>query len=886
MQIILTHEQADFDALASLLGAALINEGASAVLPRRMNRNVRAFHTLYGADLPFVDSRDLPSDSITHITLVDTQALITLKGVNTRTEVSVIDHHLLRDNIDPAWRCRIDRTGAATTLLVELLQDKAVALNGIHATLLLLGIYEDTGSLAYSSTTPRDVRAVAWLLEQGASLKIAAGYLNPPLSSEQRQLYDLLVSNAQTHTLHDVQIITACVDGRGVSEEISSIAHKIRDLLDPDGLVILVATEEGYRLVMRSTTDRVNVAGLAAHFGGGGHERASAALVQRKPDDPEDPLPRLQEIIADVVDQLPRFIRPAVTVGQIMSRKPRLLSPGTSAAEALEMMQRYGYEGFPVVEGSRVLGLLSRRAVDRAISHKLNLKAASLMEAGQVQVLPTDSIASLQKVMTETGWGQVPVYHPQKEKIIGIVTRTDLLKALGAVGENRHARNLKQQLEDSLPPARLKLLHLITAVAEEQHQAIYVVGGFVRDLILGQPGIDFDIVVEGDALNLARKLSERYGGRLVIHTRFGTAKWHVEEIRAQLLREFNLTHADADGDLPDTLDLISARTEFYEHPTALPTVERSSIKLDLHRRDFSINTLALRLDGRHYGELLDFWGGFNDLQKGVVRVLHSLSFIDDPTRMLRAVRFEQRFGFEIERRTLDLMSEAHGQLRQVTGERLRHEIDLMFAEARPAPVLERAGELGLFTQIQPELTWQPAWTAGLERLLTDQGIPGWQIPAVTGGYPTRRLLGYTYWWMHFTTHLINLFVHKLRIPAPMTKSVTQAVGLRNVIDNLVKQPPSATVDALDNFSMIAQAAVRADLTDSAQIELLDRYQREWRLVQPGVDGNDLRRLGIPAGPQYALILSSIKHAWLDGLIHDPGEEKLLLEKLIADSDPT
>ena len=500
MQIILTHEQADFDALASLLGAALLSEGAYAVLPRRMNRNVRSFFTLYGAELPFVDVRDLPSESIHRITLVDTQALVTLEGVNRRTEILVIDHHQLRDNIDPAWHCRIDRTGAATTLLVESLQEASVAVNSIHATLLLLGIYEDTGSLAYSSTTPRDVRAAAWLLDQGASLKIAAGYLNPPLSAEQRHLYDTLVANAATHQLHDVQIITSSTDGRGISEEVSTIAHKIRDLLDPDGLVILVATEEGYRLVMRSTTDKVNVAGLAAHFGGGGHERASAALIQRKPEEPADPSTRMEEIMAEVIGQLPRFIRPTVTVGQIMSRRPRLLHPDTPAAEALLQMQRYGYEGFPVVDDNRVLGLLSRRAVDRAIAHKLNLKAASLMEAGAIQILPTDSLATLQKLMTESGWGQIPVFHPEKQKIIGIVTRTDLLKALGAVSENRHQRNLKKQLEASLPPARLKLLQCIAHAAEEQRLAVYVVGGFVRDLILGHPGIDFDIVVEGDAI--------------------------------------------------------------------------------------------------------------------------------------------------------------------------------------------------------------------------------------------------------------------------------------------------------------------------------------------------------------------------------------------------
>ena len=231
--------------------------------------------------------------------------------------------------------------------------------------------------------------------------------------------------------------------------------------------------------------------------------------------------------------------------------------------------------------------------------------------------------------------------------------------------------------------------------------AAYVVGGFVRDIIIGRPGADFDIVVEGDAIHLAGTLVEKFGGRMVSHSRFGTAKWYLDRTCKELtdlippLRDNPVNHKD----FPDHLDLITARTEFYEHPTALPTIERSSIKLDLHRRDFTINTMAIRLDGRHYGELLDHWGGYNDLKKGIIRVLHSLSFIDDPTRTLRAVRFEQRFNFKIEQRTQDLMIEAAGQLKAITGERIRHEFDLILAEEKAALMLQRLHELNLLSNI-------------------------------------------------------------------------------------------------------------------------------------------------------------------------------------------
>ncbi len=198
MHVILTHEQADFDALGALLGAALLTEHAVPVLPRRTNRNVRAFLTLYGAELPFVEPRDLPEESIELITLVDTQSLITLKGMNQATRVHVVDHHQPRPDLDKTWTVTGDRVGACTTLLVENLREHNGILSVVQATLLLLGIYEDTGSLTYISTTPRDVRAAAYLLENGASRRIANEYLNPPLSPAQRQVYDRLASSAQT----------------------------------------------------------------------------------------------------------------------------------------------------------------------------------------------------------------------------------------------------------------------------------------------------------------------------------------------------------------------------------------------------------------------------------------------------------------------------------------------------------------------------------------------------------------------------------------------------------------------------------------------------------------------------------------------------------------
>ncbi len=538
MDVILTHEQADFDALGAALGAYLMNEKAHPVTPRRMNRNVRSFLTLYGAELPFVDARDLPNEPIQNVTLVDTQSLITLKGMSQRTAVQVVDHHTLRPDLPENWNVSIDRTGACTTLFVEGLREHNGVLDPVHATLLLLGIYEDTGSLSYTSTTPRDVRAAAFLLEQSASLQILSRYLNPPLSDEQRQVYDRMLSTADRHMINGQNILVARAHAEDLVDEISTIAHKLRDLLDPDALFLLVHTGEGIRLVARSVTNNVDVSRVAEHFGGGGHGRAAAALIRTTESTNEQGetvrLPSLEEVHTDLLRILPDHVHPSLTVRQVMSPRPLVLTPETSAERAAQLMQRYGYEGYPVVQDGQVKGLLTRRAVDRALSHRLNLPASSLMESGEVTVSPQDAIEHLRRVMSDSGWGQIPVVDPETGKIIGIVTRTDLLKNMTDAAPMQGHQNLGARLEMALPPARLALIKAVAAKSHEQHMAVYVVGGFVRDLLLNRPSPDFDVVVEGDAIALANALVECYGGRLVAHSRFGTAKWTIAEIRPAL----------------------------------------------------------------------------------------------------------------------------------------------------------------------------------------------------------------------------------------------------------------------------------------------------------------------------------------------------------------
>ena len=890
MHIILTHEQADFDALASLLGAHLAYEAAIPVLPRKLNRNVRAFITLYGMELPFVDPRDLPVEPIDKVTLVDTQSMISVKGMHGATAVQVIDHHPTREEAPADWDVTADETGATATIFTEVLREQDIHLSTIQATLLLIGIYEDTGSLSYTRTTSRDLNAASFLLEMGASLEIAADFLNHPLSIQQQDLYDDLRATATTHNIHGHTIVLACGDGQKMDEELSTVAHKLRDLLDPEALFMLVTTRGGVQMIARSTNTDIDVDQISEQFGGGGHERAAAALIRDSD---------LATVCKQLLDLLPDFVRPAITVAQIMSRAPQLLAPDTPVQDAVLRMQRYGYEGYPVVyedsqERHQILGLLTRRAVDRAISHKLNLTAERLMDAGQVQANPEDSIEELQKLMTESGWGQIPVMNPESGRVIGIVTRTDLLKILTKPPAFPHPKNLANRLESTLPPARLHLLKSVAKAAHDQRAALYIVGGFVRDMLLERPSFDFDLVVEGNAIRLAHSLADKFGGRVTSHSRFGTSKWHIGEDKVILLKKL-VSEEQIDPmpgnnaanrqplnpeDLPESLDLISARTEFYTHPTALPTVERGSIKLDLHRRDFTINTLALRLDGYHYAELHDYWGGLNDLNSGLIRVLHSLSFVDDPTRMLRAVRFEQRFNFQIEDRTRELIDGAILLLERVSGDRIRHELDHILTEREADKMLARLDRLHLLSAIQRNLIWDD-WLSRHVGYLSDIAPePEWGLEAENN--KLRSSLGYIIWLLRLTPTRTGRVIKRLKMPRKLADDIFSAQDIWRDINSLKKMKPSEVVIRLEGVEPLAVYANYLSTEDVMVRDILWNYVSRWRQVFPKTDGHILQQLGIPPGPIYRQILQTLRSAWLDGTIGSPEEEDTLLEQLLPE----
>lgn len=873
MQVILTHEQADFDAIGALLGAALLFPEACPLLPHRTNRNVRSFLNLYLPDLPFKESQDLPKEKVDRVILVDTQSLVTVKGLTLKPSVQVFDHHDIRFDLPTDWQITTEKTGATTTIFLERLIEHDSVLTPIQSTLMLLGIYEDTGSLTYAGTTARDVRAVAYLLDHGANLQLATTFLNPPLSNEQRALYEELLQNVESHIVNGHSLIIASATAEKLQDEVSSIAHKLRDFLEPEGLFLIIQTSEGIRMVARSTSDNVNVARILSNFHGGGHERAASALLQN-----ED----ISDVEHRLIQLLQSEIRSAITASQLMSTKPTLISPDATIATAHQKMIRLGYEGFPVVKNKKVIGLLTRRAVDRAQMHKLNLPVSKLMEAGNIAVHPEDPLDLVQQRMSESGWGQIPVVDPATEEVLGIITRTDILRQItprNYISSRR--KNYSQQLKNALLPARHAFLMTVAKKAAEFQMPIFIVGGFVRDMLLNIPESDFDIVVEGDAIALGAKLSDEYSGKVISHGRFGTAKWQIGPIRDQLIKKLQTTDNLNSSDLPESLDLVSARTEFYDHPTALPTIEKGSIKLDLHRRDFTINTLALRLDEPHHGELYDFWDGATDLKKGLIRVLHALSFIDDPTRILRAIRFEQRFQFQIEPRTLELLESSRDLLSQVSGSRLRHEFDLIMQEKDPGRILERASNLEIFGYIHENLAWKKEWGESLNSALHEPLPVNWNLPDHFGSLPIKTALAYLVWFTEFSVGKSIRIANHLRFSASFIETLKNVCDVKPILETVVEFSPSAIAQRLQKSSDVGLAALYFLSNSHETRSIIQTYQAKWKNLKIYTDGKKLQSLGIPVGPKYRKLLQALRDAWLDGKISSLSEEEAYLQILIT-----
>lgn len=877
MDLIVTHSNADFDGLASMVAARKLFPEAKLLLPAGAQETVRNF--LAEHDLGICKLKAIDLSQLTRLILVDTQdpdRIGSLKACvnNPSVEVVVFDHH-----VDEASPCAgrsplslVQPVGATTTVLIEELRRRQLTVTPFEATVLALGLYEETGSFGFTSTTVRDFNAGAFLLESKADLNVVMDVLRRPLDPDTVALLNDLMAHSELHYLEGrkVLVATSTIDRR--RGEAAGVVHLLAEMQGIDAVVVAVMMEDRVQVIGRSRRSEIDVGWIAREFGGGGHAVAAAATIKGQ---------TLAEVKEKLVGLLTTHYRPTLLAQDVMTRPVKTIEDGTTVTEAGQRMTAYGLNVFPVLdEHARYAGLVSRELIQKALFHRLGkMPVRDIMQTDAYVAQPKTPFHDIETAMIERNQRFVPII--TDTKVVGVITRTDLLRTLhddvlkvARMRAHRSGdveteiggphRNVKRLLRSRLPHRLVTLLEHAGQLADRCEVSLFVVGGCVRDLLLGIENLDLDLVVEGDGIAFARKLGDMLQARVKVHERFGTA--------IVLL---------SDG---FKLDVATARTEYYEYPTALPTVEQSSIKKDLYRRDFTINALAVRLNGKGFGDILDFYGGQRDLNEKAIRVLHGLSFVEDPTRVFRAIRFETRFGFHLGKDTVALIAGAvkMNLFHRLSGHRLLEELKLLLGEREPMQAVKRLAEFNLLQFIHPKLKW----SSRLETLLdaVDQSIDWYRLL-----YLDRKMDVWLVYMMALLEVLPERACMEVLKRFPFSESETKRlktsrVGSQAVIRQLGKRPPLKPADLYrllaalsDETLLILMAKSKGETVKRQVSSFLTTYQH----LKPTLTGTDLKAMGMKPGPQFKQILNRLHEARLNGEVKTESDERSLVRKLFG-----
>ncbi|MEK7205117.1 MAG: CBS domain-containing protein, partial [candidate division NC10 bacterium] len=727
---------------------------------------------------------------------------------------------------------------------------------------------EETGFLTFTSTTEADLHAVAYCLSRGANLGMIAEFIRRDLTAEQVGLLNDLIRSAETYTINGVRVVVSTASLDRYVGDLAMLTHKLRDMENINVLFTLVRMDNRVHIVARSRLEAVDVGQITDAFGGGGHTTAASATVKDL---------TLTQVKERLLKLLKERIRPLKQARDIMTAPVKAIPERFTLRGAAEIMNRFNLAYLPVVRRGEMVGLITREVVDKGIYHGLGEAAVrEYMSAEFPRVAADAPLSQVQRVMVERNLGFLPVL--EGGRLRGAVTRADLLRHAYEdllkrptffPGEEREpgeaaVRNVGSLLANRLPPRIQDLLRLAGAVGDEVGAKVYAVGGFVRDLLLRHGNLDVDVVVEGDGIAFAEALARRVAGKVTSHRKFGTAV---------------LT-------LPDgfKLDVATARTEFYEYPAALPTVEHSSIRMDLYRRDFTINTLAVCVNPERYGDLLDFFGGQLDLRDKTLRIIHNLSFVEDPTRILRAARFEVRLGFRLSRHAEQLTANAvqMGLLEKLAGVRLSTELQLILQEARPFPILQRLQQLGVLAAIHPRLgvdaTTEQRFTRAGE-VLTWYGLLYQETPPAS-------------WLVYLLTLLAELkatearaILRRINPPARVATTVSRGLArLRALTRDFLharELPPSRVYRWLTEASLEVVLALMARMERPELRKAIGDFLSTTRRVRPILRGDDLRALGIRPGPIYRDILNSLLYARMDGHVQSRDDELRFVRRRFA-----
>lgn len=847
MQIIASHINTDFDALASMLAAKKLYPDAQIVISSRQHMNVKRFLNIYRDTFDCVKDHEIDWSKVKELILVDVSTLNRVspfvRDVNVEDiNIVIYDHHESKEEIVENFEGKIERVGATVTILIEEIQKRNLSITSFEATLFGLGIYTDTGFFSFNHTTARDLKAASFLMEQGMNLEIVEKFSEQRLEPEQQYMLDKLFKDATTYERDGLQITLSTAEFDNVHSGLAIVAEKLLHIRGTDAALAIVRMKNHVIVVGRANSERINFIPFLKYLGGGGHKNAGSATIKNV---------ELEEVFQKVTEKIDVMITPATIAKQIMTSPVKTISPDTTIEEAGILMYRYQHSGYPVVENGSILGVITRRDLDKALHHGLgHAPVKAYMSTEVITSTPYATLEEVQNLIIDYNIGRLPIV--EKDEIVGIISRTDLIKALHAealledFGEvpNNHIRNniqveMKQQLEDDL----FSLLQKVGKIADKMKIKAYLIGGIVRDVLLHVPNDDIDIVIEGDGISFVKKLMETYGGDAIVHENFGTATWiHPSKIE---------------------IDIASSRLEYYERPASLPNVEKSTLQEDLYRRDFTINAMAVCLNEEEFGFLVDPFAGRLDIFNKRVRVLHNLSFVEDPTRIFRAIRFELRYDFKMDQQTEQLVLHSVQQVKDLSIDRMIAEVRRLFEEHYPTLVIRRLFELNFWEQYGVSKRKIPEiinHTNRMNKLFKE----GKKFGLSTSKPP---------WFLNF---MLPLFYQKdeqtantFALTKQDKKFVKEIFSLKRKL-SFEKQSIEKYHSILHRHSEEAILFFIASQKEETTYSLLDYLKKRAEMIS-FIDGKDLKKLGFKPGPRFSEIFLQLEKAQLKGEITNKHE---------------
>jgi len=764
----------------------------------------------------------------------------------------------------------IETTGATVTLLSELIEAKNIDISPDEATIMCLGIYEDTGSFNFASTTEKDFMAAARLLSKGANLNMVSNLISREISPEQISLLNEMINAATHYNVNGIDVVITAVTTDNYLPDFAFLVHKMVKMENLNAIFALARMEDKIYLVARSRIPEVDVGEIVTPFGGGGHNFAAAATIKGS---------TLTQVEHELMEKLNRHIKSRRQAGDLMSSPAITVRSDVTCIEAGNLLTRYNINALLVVDKNNgsLLGFISRQVIEKALYHKLdNVPVSEYMTTEMAVVASSADLAEIQDKIIENKQRVLPVV--DNGLLQGVITRTDLLNILVRQppygNENApdpyklpplaRTRNIVKFMRERLTSRLLDILKTIGEVASSIDCNAYVVGGFVRDLFLYRTNEDIDIVIEGDGIRFAKTFAKIVHARIHAYEKFGTA-----------------VIIFTDG---FKIDIASARMEYYQFPAALPTVEMSSIKLDLFRRDFTINTLAIHLNPKKFGTLIDFFSAQKDIKSKSIRVLHNLSFVEDPTRAFRAIRFEQRFGFTIGKLTSSLIENAVKMdfFKRLSGRRVFTELRQILEEENPSRTIIRLDEYQLLTVIFPSLQ-------------ADNELVGLfnSIKQATVWYDLLFLEeSYMKWAVYFLALIrqsnkkgVDEICDRFELP-PRFRSLfgKERFTAYRCLADLEREKAitnSALYEKLSGFKteliLFMMAATKYERVKKS----ISFYFTKLRPTSISITGKDLQKIGLKPGPLYRKIMDAVLHAKLNGRLKTRDDEMKFVKEYVS-----